>query len=465
MKESTYIAIDLKSFYASVECVERGLDPLKAHLVVADESRTEKTICLAVTPALKAYGISGRARLFEVVQQVRKVNATKRYGEAKLEFIIAPPQMARYMEVSRQIYSIYLKYVSSEDIHPYSVDEVFIDATQYLDTYGISAHEFAMRMIRDVLSTTGITATAGIGPNLYLAKVAMDVEAKHREADSDGVRIAELSVMDYRRKYWTHRPMTDFWRLGPGIAARLESNGMFTLGDVARCSLERESLLYKLFGVNAELIIDHAWGHEPCTLAAIKNYRPSTKSMSSGQVLSRPYTWQEGKVIAREMVDSLILDLVEKKFITDQIVLTVCYDIDNLTDKNIRYKGPTVIDHYGRLSPKPAHGTARLGRHSSSTKAITDATMKLYDRIVDKSLLVRRLYVVAANLRDERLEQGIQLDLFQDKDIDTKERKRQEAILAIRRKYGKNAILKGTNFDQAATAIERNNQIGGHKAK
>lgn len=465
MKESTYIAIDLKSFYASVECVERGLDPLKAHLVVADESRTEKTICLAVTPALKAYGISGRARLFEVVQQVRKVNDAKRYGEAKLEFIIAPPQMARYMEVSRQIYSIYLKYVSSEDIHPYSVDEVFIDATQYLDTYGISAHEFAMRMIRDVLSTTGITATAGIGPNLYLAKVAMDVEAKHREADSDGVRIAELSVMDYRRKYWTHRPMTDFWRLGPGIAARLESNGMFTLGDVARCSLERESLLYKLFGVNAELIIDHAWGHEPCTLAAIKNYRPSTKSMSSGQVLSRPYTWQEGKVIAREMVDSLILDLVEKKFITDQIVLTVCYDIDNLTDKSIRYKGPTVIDHYGRLSPKPAHGTARLGRHSSSTKAITDATMNLYDRIVDKSLLVRRLYVVAANLRDERLEQGIQLDLFQDKDIDTKERKRQEAILAIRRKYGKNAILKGTNFDQAATAIERNNQIGGHKAK
>ena len=492
MESRTYIAIDLKSFYASVECVARGLDALATNLVVADESRTEKTICLAVSPSLKSYGISGRARLFEVVQQVARVNEERRrkapgrrLQEASsdnlrvqadpsvaLGYIIAPPRMAHYMEVSSRIYAIYLKHVAPEDIHVYSIDEVFIDATAYLRTYGCTAYDLAMRMIREVLAETGITATAGIGPNLYLAKVAMDIEAKKTAPDADGVRVAELDEMTYRRKYWTHRPLTDFWRIGPGIAARLEANGMYTLGDVARASLGQSwqrrnpDLLYKLFGVNAELLIDHAWGWEPCTMADIKAYRPSAKSISSGQVLQNPYPADMAKTVVREMTDMLVLELVEKRLVTDQMVLTVGYDIENLSDpeRRRRYRGPVVTDRYGREVPKSAHGSVNLGRCTSSTKRITDAVMDLFDRIVDPDLLVRRMYVVAGRLSREDEAPGEQLQLFE-KEFDTeRERNRQEAILAIRRKFGKNAILKGTNFEEGATARDRNKQIGGHKA-
>lgn len=478
-----YIAIDLKSFYASVECVDRGLDPLTTNLVVADVSRTEKTICLAVSPSLKSYGISGRARLFEVVQQVKYVNLQRKQkapgrvlkGESydnnavlsdpslALGYIAAKPRMKRYMEVSTKVYSVYLKYVSSEDIHVYSCDEVFIDATAYLETYKCTAWDLAMRMVRDVLSQTGITATAGIGPNLYLAKIAMDIEAKHSPADKDGVRIAELDEMSYRRKYWNHRPLTDFWRIGRGLAKKLEQNYMYTLGDVARFSLKYEARLYKLFGTNAELLIDHAWGWEPCTIAQIKAYKPVTNSLSSGQVLSRAYDFEKAKNVVKEMTDNLVLDLVSKKLVTDQMVLTICYDADSLSDES--YSGEVVQDWYGRDVPKPAHGSINLSHPTSSTRQITDAVMTLYDKIVDKKLLVRRMYVVANHTVDESKTQGIQLGLFDaPAEDDGRERRRQEAIIAIKKKYGRNAILKGMNFEEGATAIERNGQVGGHKA-
>ena len=476
-KARTYIAIDLKSFYASVECAERGVDALTTNLVVADESRTDKTICLAVSPSLKSYGIPGRGRLFEVKQRVREINAA-RARKARptgksvdnaavqddphlaVDFLVAVPRMALYMEVSAKIYEIYLKYVSSEDIHVYSIDEVFIDATDYLPLYGMTAHELARKMIRDVLDATGITATAGIAPNLYLAKVAMDIEAKHSPADKDGVRIAELDEMTYRRKYWTHRPLTDFWRVGRGIAARLEKNGMYTMGDVARCSLRTEEVLYRLFGVNAELLIDHAWGWEPCTMAAIKAYRPSANSLSSGQVLSGPYPFDKGRIIVREMTDSLVLDLVEKRLVTDQMVLHIGYDTESLSAD---YQGDVEADWYGRNVPKPAHGSVNLGRQTSSTTLIADAVMDLYDRIVDRRLFIRRVYVVANHVIDESKVEGIQLDLFEEPVDTDRERNRQEAILAIRRKYGKNAILTGIDFEEGATARDRNNQIGGHR--
>jgi DNA polymerase V len=476
-KARTYIAIDLKSFYASVECVDRGLDALTTNLVVADESRTDKTICLAVSPSLKSYGIPGRGRLFEVKQKVREVNAA-RARKARLtgkscdntavqsdphlalDFLIAVPRMALYMEISARIYEVYLKYVSSEDIHVYSIDEVFIDATDYLPLYKMTAHELAIRMIRDVLAATGITATVGIAPNMYLAKVAMDIEAKHSPADRDGVRIAELDEMTYRRKYWTHRPLTDFWRIGRGIAARLEKNGMYTLGDVARCSLQREAVLYRLFGVNAELLIDHAWGWEPCTMEEIKAYRPSANSLSSGQVLSSPYSFEKARIIVREMTDLLVLDLVEKRLVTDQMVLHVNYDQESLTGA---YHGDREVDWYGRSVPKPAHGSVNLGRQTSSTTIIGDAMMDLYDRIVDRRLLVRRITVVANHVIDESRMEGVQLNLFEEVEDTSRERNRQEAILEIRRKFGKNAILTGIDFEEGATTRERNRQIGGHR--
>ena len=476
-----------------MECVDRGIDALGTHLVVADESRTEKTICLAVSPSLKAYGISGRARLFEVVQAVRRINYDRQRmapghrfrGKSsdaaalaadpslELSYVVAPPRMARYMEVSGQIYGIYLRYVSPEDIQVYSIDEVFIDATDYLKAYKLTAHDFARKLIREVLAETGITATAGIGPNLYLCKIAMDIEAKHSPADADGVRIAELDEMSYRRKYWTHRPLTDFWRIGRGISAKLEANGLYTLGDVARCSLGKPyerynpELLYKLFGVNAELLIDHAWGWEPCTMADIKAYRPTSSSLSSGQVLSEPYSFAKARVVIHEMTDQLVLSLVEKHLVTDQMVLHVGYDVSSLTDPAIRarYDGPVSSDWYGRPVPKPAHGSVNLPRPSSSTRMIAEAVLRLFDRIVNPALLVRRMYVVAARLEDESKVQAVQLDLFEEPvEDDTRERSRQEAILAIRRKYGRNAILTGTNFDEGATGRERNKQVGGHKA-
>lgn len=493
MDSRTYIAIDLKSFYASVECAARGLDPLTTNLVVADASRTEKTICLAVTPSLKAYGISGRARLFEVVQRVKQVNAERlrkapghrfsgiatqdpevRQDPSKaLGYLIAPPRMYHYMQVSTQIYNIYLKYVSSDDIHVYSVDEVFIDATQYLRIYGTSAHDLAMKMIRDVLAQTGITATAGIGSNMFLAKIAMDIEAKHSAPDKDGVRIAALDERSFRQKYWAHTPLTDFWRVGRGIAKRLEVNGMSTLGDVARRSLTNPEQLYKLFGVNAELVIDHAWGWEPCTIADVKGYHSEGHSLSHGQVLSEPYTFAKARTVVLEITDQLVLEMVEQKLVCDQMVLTVCYDPESLADgkgatgrasSGRTFKGEVTQDWYGRPVPKPAHGSANLGRQTSSTDLIMKAVGELYDRITDRSLLVRRMYVVANHVVDEASAAGVQLDLFQEEPDTERERSRQEAILEIRRKFGKNAILKGMNFEEGATAKERNKQIGGHKA-
>ena len=458
MKSRTYIAIDLKSFYASVECVERGLDPLTTNLVVADESRTDKTICLAVSPSLKAYGIPGRPRLFEVVQKVAQINRTQR---PRLEYIVATPRMALYMEVSSRIYGIYLKYVAPEDVHVYSIDEVLIDATDYLVTYSCTAHELAMRMIRDVLATTGITATAGIGTNLYLAKVAMDIVAKHTEADKDGVRIAELDEMSYRRLLWDHKPLTDFWRVGRGIAAKLEAAGIHTMGELARRSLDQawEAYLYKLFGINAELLIDHAWGWEPCTMELIKNYRPSANSIGSGQVLMEPYSFEKARVVMGEMTDSLVMDLVEKRLVTDQIVIDVNYD----RMESGRNDREMARDWYGRTVPKPAHGSVNLGRRTSSTRLISEAVLGLFDRIVDPELYVRRLNVTAANVTPED-RAGEQLELFGEPFDTEKERRQQEAILEIRRKFGKNAILKGMNFEDGATAMERNKQIGGHKA-
>ena len=480
MKSRTYIAIDLKSFYASVECVERGLDPLATNLVVADASRTDKTLCRAVSPSLKAYGIGGRPRLFEVVQAVARINEARQRSapgrrlaggssadpeiranpSLALDYIVATPRMALYMQVSSRIYSIYLKYVAPEDIHVYSIDEVFIDATDYLRTYGISAHDLAMRMIREVLATTGITATAGIGTNLYLAKVAMDIVAKHTEPDKDGVRVASLDELEYRRRLWDHVPLTDFWRVGRGIASKLEAAGIRTMGELARRSLEPawESYLYKLFGVNAELLVDHAWGWEPCTMQLIKAYRPSANSLGSGQVLSEPYTFEKARVVIGEMTDSLVMDLVEKRLVTDQMVIDINYE-----RVQPGYKGDEVRDWYGRTVPKPAHGSVNLGRHTSSTRIISEAVLGLFDRIVDPSLCVRRLNVTAADVVAES-RSGQQLDLFEEPFDTDRERRRQEAILEIRRKYGKNAILKGMNFEEGATAIERNKQIGGHKA-
>ena len=483
-EDRIYAAIDLKSFYASVECTERNLDPLTTNLVVADASRTDKTICLAVSPSLKTYGIGGRARLFEVVQRVRQVNDA-RCAEAPgrklrepssdnllvqsdpsvaLGYIIAPPQMAHYMKVSSSIYAIYLKYVAPEDIHVYSIDEVFIDLTDYLKLYSCTAHELTMRMIKSVLSETGITATAGIGTNLYLAKVAMDIVAKHVEPDKDGVRIAQLDEMSYCRELWEHRPLTDFWRVGHGIASKLESLGMRTMGDVALYSTNAgwEDELYRMFGVNAELLIDHAWGWEPCTMAQIKAYKPQVNSISSGQVLSEPYDFKKGRLIAKEMTDALVFDLVSKRLVTDRITLYVSYDSENIGKG---YKGPEVTDHYGRSVPKPTHGTVDLNGHTSSSEYILKAVTRLYNRIVNPELTIRRFNVTAQNVISEDDAQPRQLDLFgENAPTDGRERRRQEAVLAIRSKYGKNSILRGMNFEEGSTARDRNKQVGGHKA-
>lgn len=502
MKRRTYIAIDLKSFYASVECRERGLDPLDTNLVVADESRTDKTICLAVTPSLKTYGISGRARLFEVVHQVREANRGRLHdapghrfsGKScflseltanptlEIDYLIAPPRMAYYMEYSSSIYSIYLKYIAPEDIIVYSIDEVFMDVTDYLFTYKLTAHDLAMKIILDVLDTTGITATAGIGTNLFLAKVAMDIVAKHIPADKNGVRIAELDEMSFRRKLWTHQPLTDFWRVGRGYSKKLEEHGMFTMGDVARMSVHNEDLLYQLFGKNAELLIDHAWGWEPCTVEAVKAYRPSDNSLGSGQVLHCPYTSENARLVLREMAELLSLDLVRKKLVTNQIVLTIGFDVENLTDPARRqlYTGPVVKDHYGRMIPKHAHGTERLETYTSSTKKIINVATTLFDKIVDANLLIRRINIVAGHVLPEdeapnRSDDCEQLDMFTDyaavqaqrqkeEDELNRERKVQEALLTIKKRFGKNAILKGMNLQEGATAKDRNEQIGGHKA-
>lgn len=502
----TYIAIDLKSFYASVECKERRLDPLTTNLVVADPSRTEKTICLAVSPSLKAFGIPGRARLFEVVQRVREVNIerlTKAPGHIfkgesyistelesnpslELTYITAPPRMSYYMKYSTQIYDIYLKYVAHEDMHVYSVDEVFLDVTDYLSTYHMTAHELASVILKDVVDTTGITATAGIGTNMYLCKIAMDIVAKHATADEHGVRIAELDEISYRKLLWNHVPLTDFWRLGIGTAKKLNENGLYTMGDVARCSLGKpsdfynENFLYKLFGINAELLIDHAWGYEPVAIKDILDYAPETKSVSTGQVLKQPYPADKARLIVHEMTDLLSLDLVQKKLLTNQIVLTIGYDIDNLTNPDIRdlYDGEIVVDRYGRYVPKHAHGTANLAKHTASAKELIDATLALYDRIINPILHVRRITVAACKIKpDVSTGSGEyeQLDIFTDifsydekKAIDeekaTKEKNVQKAILDVQKRYGKNALVKGMNLLDGATTIERNGQIGGHKA-
>ena len=497
----TYICIDLKSFYASVECAERALDPLTTNLVVADSSRTEKTICLAITPTLKKYGLKGRARLFEVQQKIKEINLQRRkkaqnykfIGKScnanelennpnlECDFIIATPRMAHYIEISAKIYNIYLKYIAKEDIHVYSIDEVFMDVSKYLKSYNLTAYQLANKIIKNVLKETGITATAGIGTNLYLAKVAMDIVAKRIPADKDGVRIATLNEKTYREELWEHKPLTDFWRVGHGYANKLEDNGMFTMGDVALKSIEDEDLLYSLFGINAELLIDHAWGYEPCTIELIKKYKPAGKSLGSGQVLSEPYNFQKGKLIVKEMVDNLALDLCDKELVTNQLVLTIGYDVINLTNKDIlnQYKGEIVYDYLGRKIPKHAHGTVNLSRYTSSSKTFIDAIVKLYDKIVDKNLLIRRINVTATSIINEseakQIKEYKQLSIFDDQELeesktqkeikdDEKENKTQKTILAIKKKYGKNAIMKGMNLEEGATMKERNKQIGGHKA-
>ena len=505
--EKTYIVIDLKSFYASVECVERGLDPMTTNLVVADSERTEKTICLAVSPSLKSYGISGRARLFEVVQRMRVVNAERRRAAGRLtgssyddtvlrkdptkavDYLVASPRMAHYMEYSTRIYQIYMRHVSPEDIHVYSIDEVFIDATAYLKQSGMDAHAFTRMLLRDVLKETGITATAGIGSNMYLAKIAMDIEAKHAQADENGARIAALNERTYREKLWDHRPLTDFWRVGHGYAKKLEEHGLYTMGDVARCSVGEpsayynEELLYRLFGVNAELLIDHAWGWEPCTIADIKAYRPASNSICSGQVLQNPYAFDKARLVVREMADLLVLDLVDKGLVTDQIVLTVGYDVENLLDpvRARAYHGPITTDPYGRKLPKHAHGTANLPSSSSSTRQIVEATVNLFESIVDGSLTVRRITVTANHVLPEgeakEAEASVpeQLNLFVDYEAQEKEqavqreelereRQMQKTVIALKKKFGKNAVIKGMNLQEGATAKDRNRQIGGHKA-
>lgn len=462
-----YIAIDLKSFYASVECVERGLNPLTTNLVVADESRTDKTICLAVSPSLKKLGIPGRARLFEVRQKARGV-----------PFIIAPPRMKHYIEYSTRIYKVYLRYIAAEDIHVYSIDEVMMDVTAYLKTYQTTAPQLANRIVQDILSETSITATAGIGTNLYLCKVAMDILAKRAEPDKDGVRMAELNEMSYRRLLWDHRPLTDFWRIGHGIAARLGQYGIDTMGKLARMSLQNEELLYRLFGVNAELLIDHAWGWEPCTIEYIKRYRPETNSLSSGQVLTEPYTWEKARVVMQEMADGMALQLVSKRLVCDQVALAVNYDTENCKNKNLTNL-EIVNDYYGRLVPKPAHGMANLKEHTSSMAIITEAVMEVYDRITNPNLLIRRLNLTVNHVIPEENKPSndtpAQLDLFVDYETlahekkkeeakRAKERRLQETRLSIKERFGKNAILRGLNFAEGATAKERNKQIGGHKA-
>ncbi len=500
MQEKAYIAIDLKSFFASVECRERGLDPLDTNLVVADESRTDKTICLAVTPSLKTHGIPGRPRLFEVRQRVTEVNAERRYKarglagtsflhseleqnpKLELDFVIAPPRMALYMEYSTRIYNVYTRYVAPEHIVVYSIDEVFIDAAPYLVTYDCTAHELAKRIILDVLHTTGITATAGIGTNLYLSKVAMDIVAKRIPADTDGVRIAELNEASYRQQLWAHKPLTDFWRVGKGYERKLEQHGLYTMGDIARRSLQSEDSLYRMFGKNAELLIDHAWGWEPCTMEDIKAYHPESRSLGSGQVLQEPYTAEKARLVLREMADTLVLELVEKGLVTDQIVITIGYDIENLSspERRRQYKGAITTDAYGREIPAHSHGSRNLGRFTSSTRLILQAVSELAGSLVDDNLLVRRLNVVANHVVPERdapppTPLHEQLDLFTDYNEEqarqekenmllNKERKMQQALLNIRGKFGKNAILRGMSLEEGATARERNNQIGGHKA-
>ena len=506
MKEKCYICCDLKSFYASVECVERGLDPMTTNLVVADKRRTDKTICLAVTPSLKAYGISGRARLFEVVQKVKEVNL-RRQRQAPgrrltgtswhdpevrsnpslaLDYLVAPPRMAHYIDWSTKIYSVYLKYIAPEDIFPYSIDEVFMDVTNYLDTYRMTTRELTRTIILDILKTTGITAAAGMGTNLYLAKVAMDITAKHIPADENGVRIAELDEGSYRRLLWGHHPLTDFWRVGRGYASKLEAHGLYTMGDIARCSIGKpgdgydEELLYKLFGINAEILIDHAWGWEPCTIADVKAYKPENKSIVSGQVLQSPYGFDKARLVVREMADALALELVDKRLVTNQLVLTVGYDRENLDDPRRRqsYHGPVTTDRYGRSIPKHAVGTENFA-YTSSANDLQKAAAALYDRIVDRNLLIRRLSISANKLLDEgsapKGHEAEQLDLFTDyaareareqadEAAHARERKLQEAMLGIKKRYGKNAILKGMNLEEGATAKERNQTIGGHQA-
>lgn len=495
----SYIAIDLKSFYASVECIERGLDPLNTNLVVADDSRTDKTICLAVTPTLKSYGIKGRARLFEVIQRINQVNNERRmnigrrrmsgkshldnviktHPDVAVDYIVAPPRMAYYIEYSTRIYDVYLKYIAKEDIHVYSIDEVFIDATNYLSTYKTTAHDLARMILKDVLKTTGITATAGIGTNLYLCKVAMDIVAKHITADDDGVRIATLDEMSYRKLLWNHRPLSDFWRIGHGIADKLAIYGITTMGQIARCSIDNEALLYKLFGVNAELLIDHAWGWEPCSIDDIKSYKPENHSMSSGQVLHCAYTADKAKVVTCEMADNIALTLVEKGLTTNQLLLMIGYDTESLNNNSgYTYDGEICIDHYGRKTPKHARGTINLDKHTSSARIIINAISQCFDKIVNSSLLIRRINITTNNILPPEIvkkERFIQLDLFTDyeelkrqekceEEQLKKEQRMQEALIAIKRRYGKNAILKGLNLKDGATAKERNNQIGGHKA-
>lgn len=492
---SVYLAIDLKSFYASVECVERGLDPLDTHLVVADEKRTEKTICLAVTPALKAYGIPGRVRLFEVMQKAEMINrerlrkngyhafsgasasakALETDASLQLQYLVAPPQMAHYIQISTQIYQIYLRYVAPEDIHVYSIDEVFIDISSYLKMYHCTPRALAERMIKAVLRETGITATVGIGSNLYLAKVAMDIVAKHMPADQDGVRIAQLDEISYRKQLWDHQPLTDFWRIGNGYQKKLSDSYLYTMGDIARCSLQNEDKLYRLFGVNAELLIDHAWGWEPCTIADIKAYRPENHSISQGQVLSCPYSRSKARLIVKEMTDQLVLDLVEKGLAADQVTLTVGYDGASVPDD---YHGILQKDRYGKKIPKQAHGSRKLEYTTDSFQEILKAVLELFDQITDEKLMVRRMYVVAnhvipaAEVPEER---PVQLNLFEDavaiqqaqehrKMALEREHRLQKTLLAIKGRYGKNAILKGMNFQEGATARERNGQVGGHRA-
>lgn len=498
-ENKTYIAIDLKSFYASVECIERGLDPITTNLVVADSSRTEKTICLAVSPSLKSYGIPGRARLYEVVQKVKNLNSerkrainNKEFKEksynniivkqnpfVELDYIVATPRMSLYMKYSTTIYDIYLKYFSEDDIIVYSVDEIFCDITHYLNTYKLTPEQLITKVLKDVYNTTGITATAGIGTNLYLCKIAMDIVAKHAESDENGVRMAYLDEMKYRELLWNHRPLTDFWRVGKGYAKRLEKYRIYTMGDIARISVENEELLYKLFGINAELLIDHSWGWEPCTIKDIKAYKPTSNSVSLGQVLHCPYNYEKTRTIVKEMTESLTLQMVEKRIVTSQMVLTIGYDIENLTNPNISklYNGEVTIDRYGRRIPKHAHGTINLDHKTSSTKLITEAVMELFDRIIDKNLLTRRIYVVANNVineNDVKEENFEQINLFtnfgelnakkeKDKKKELAEKEMQKAIINIKKKYGKNAILKGMNFEEGATMIDRNGQIGGHR--
>lgn len=502
MREKTYIAIDLKSFYASVECIERGLDPMDTNLVVADESRTEKTICLAVTPSLKSFGVSGRARLFEALQKVREVNALrlrkapsrkfegkscslselKKNPALEIDFLIAPPRMAHYIEYSTEIYKVYMKYVAPEDMLVYSIDEVFMDVSKYLGPLKLSPKDFAMKIIMDVLETTGITATAGIGPNLFLCKVAMDIVAKRMPSDKNGVRIAQLSEMSFRKKLWAHEPLTDFWQVGPGISKKLIKNGMFTMGDVARQSVKNEDLLYKLFGKNAELLIDHAWGWEPATIASIKAYKPKSRSLGSGQVLHVPYEAEKARLVLKEMTEALSLELVSKGLLTKQLVLTVGYDIENLKDPERRanYKGEISKDIYGRDLPKHSHGSENLKDYSSSTRELRAAACSLFDRITDKNLLIRRLNISATHIIPEaekasRERPFEQLNFFADyaaKDAEKekheaeleRERRMQNAIIKIKNRFGKNAILKGMNLEEGATAKDRNAQIGGHKA-